>query len=380
MSKYNLTDIFEQYQIGSGFTTDFDYEGMLRSGLKTGVDTDIEVLKKMSDDFEDVNYHRENNHLQNAIDALEEGAIKEASMFFGDFHAEIKATMETFDMGIEPTLGKFMDARMEAEEEKKLPMDENEEAVDLAIEVSQEKAGIKENKALNMTASAETLRKIIFKLLDDGQIQPETADDILNAISNSPSDNVYEAKDKKDKDKEPRDGVKSAASKLGMKPSHIKEVRIDRDVAERIEGMLSIPLKRKFLDSFMDLWQDLIEEDPFYAEDVINHLNNEMHKEIDGYQAMGDRLAGLEEDTAIDEEDSVEEGYEDTKGKALYPILKAGANATGDEVEMYVKSLAKDIELNGKEQYSDFTSDDFVEDFKNYIADRSLQEHFKRFM
>jgi len=371
MSKYNLTDIFEQYQIGSGFTTDFDYEGMLRSGLKTGVDTDIEVLKKMSDDFEDVNYHRENNHLQNAIDALEEGAIKEASMFFGDFHAEIKATMETFDMGIEPTLGKFMDARMEAEEEKKLPMDENEEAVDLAIEVSQEKAGIKENKALNMTASAETLRKIIFKLLDDGQIQPETADDILNAISNSPSDNVYEAKDKKDKDKEPRDGVKSAASKLGMKPSHIKEVRIDRDVAERIEGMLSIPLKRKFLDSFMDLWQDLIEEDPFYAEDVINHLNNEMHKEIDGYQAMGDRLAGLEE---------IEEGYEDTKGKALYPILKAGANATGDEVEMYVKSLAKDIELNGKEQYKDFTSEDFVEDFKNYIADRSLQEHFKRFM
>ena len=304
MSKYNLIDIYEQYQIGSGFTRDFDYAGMLNAGLKTGVDTDIEILRKMSDDFEDVNYHRENNHLQMAIDALEEGAIKEASMFFGDFHAEIKSTMETFGMDIEPTLGKFMASKME----------ENE-AVDLAIEASQEKAGMKEGK-----------------------------------------------------DEEPRDGVKSAASKLGIKPKHVKEVRIDRDVAERIEGMLSIPLKRKFLDSFMDLWQDLIEEDPFYAEDVINHLNNEMHKEIDGYQAMGDRLAGLEE------------GYEDTKGKALYPILKAGANATGDEVEMYVKSLAKDIELNGKEQYKDFTSDDFVEDFKNYIADKSLEEHFKRFM
>ena len=116
----------------------------------------------------------------------------------------------------------------------------------------------------------------------------------------------------------------------------------------------------------MDVWQDLIEEDPFYAEDVINHLNNEMHKEIDGYQAMGDRLAGLEE------------GYEDTKGKALYPILKAGANATGDEVEMYVKSLAKDIELNGKEQYSDFTSDDFVEDFKNYIANINQHRSFSK--
>ena len=127
---------------------------------------------------------------------------------------------------------------------KEKKVDENE-AVDLAIEASQEKAGIEvdesfkslakkldkqkgidkdeaakiagsiaakkaagagkgptakqkkrmneEDKALNMTASAETLRKIIFKLLDDGQIQPETADDILNAVSNSPSDNVYEA-------------------------------------------------------------------------------------------------------------------------------------------------------------------------------------------
>ena len=60
----------------------------------------------------------------------------------------------------------------------------------------------------------------------------------------------------------------------------IAEARVDREVAERIEGMLSIPLKRKFLDSFLELYKDLTEEDPFYAEDVINHLNNEMHKEL----------------------------------------------------------------------------------------------------
>ena len=286
MSKYNLTDIFEQYRIGSGFTRDFDYAGMLKAGLETGVDTDIEILRKMSDDFEDVNYHRENNHLQNAIDALEEGAIKEASMFFGDFHAEIKATMETFGMDIEPTLGKFMDTKME----------ENTEAVDLAIETSQEKAGI-------------------------------------------------------------------------------NEVRIDREVAGRIEGFLNIPMKAKFLNAFEDLIYDLLDDEPFYVDDVIAHLSNEMHKRINGNQVAGERLAGIGE-----AEDSVEEGYVETKGKALYPILKAGANATGDEIEMYVKSLAKDIELNGKEQYKDFTSDDFVEDFKNYIADKSLEEHFKRFI
>ena len=300
MSKYNLTDILEQYRIGSGFTTDFDYEGMLKAGLETGVDTDIKILKAIFEDFTDVNYHREAEHLSYAIDALEEGAIKEASMFFGDFHAAIKATMEQFGMDIEPTLGKFMASKME----------EGEEAVDLAIEASQEKAGIKE--------------------------------------------------------------ARTYAS-------------VDREVAERIEGMLNISMKAKFLDAWEDLFYDLVEEDPFYVDDVIAHLSNEMGKRIDGNQIAGDRLAGIddleqEEFTAIDEEDSVEEGYEETKGKALYPILKAGANATGDEIEMYVKSLAKDIELNGKEQYKDFTSDDYVEDFKNYIADKGLQEHFGRFM
>ena len=295
MSKYNLTDILEQYRIGSGFTTDFDYEGMLKAGLETGVDTDIKILKAIFEDFTDVNYHREAEHLSYAIDALEEGAIKEASMFFGDFHAAIKATMEQFGMDIEPTLGKFMASKME----------EGEEAVDLAIEASQEKAGIKE--------------------------------------------------------------ARTYAS-------------VDREVAERIEGMLNISMKAKFLDAWEDLFYDLVEEDPFYVDDVIAHLSNEMGKRIDGNQIAGDRLAGIDETAAIDEEDSVEEGYIETKGKALYPILKAGANATGDEVEMYVKSLAKDIELNGKEQYKDFTSEDFVEDFKEYIADKSLQEHFGRFL
>ena len=54
----------------------------------------------------------------------------------------------------------------------------------------EEEEDVKE--ALDMTASPETLRKMVFQLLDDGRIQPETADDLLNAISNSPSNNIYE--------------------------------------------------------------------------------------------------------------------------------------------------------------------------------------------
>ena len=322
MSKYNLIDIFEQYQIGSGWTNDFDYEGMLNAGLKTRAEDDIEKLKAIFEDFTDVNYHREAEHLSYAIDALEDGDAFEAEGKISDFHDAIRKTMEGFDMDVSDDLGAFMASKMDLDEDK----------------------------------------------------------------------------DKKDKDKEPRDGVKSAASKLGMKPSHIKEVRIDRDVAERIEGMLSISLKRKFLDSFMDLWQDLIEEDPFYAEDVINHLNNEMHKEIDGYQATGDKLAGIGEssDEYVDEigEGAMQPGEADleagVKGnmdalnevsmKDVVLAIVKDTNATNPEVQMYIDSLTKDIKLNGKESYSDYEIDDYIEDFKNYISDKSLQEHFGRFM
>ena len=338
MSKYNLIDIYEQYQIGSGFTRDFDYAGMLNAGLKTGVDTDIEILRKMSDDFEDVNYHRENNHLQNAIDALEEGAIKEASMFFGDFHAEIKSTMETFDMDIEPTLGKFMASKME----------ENE-AVDLAIEASQEKAGIKEDKY----------------------------DDIVNADDDIPADKKKEAA------LAYRKVDKGASYKKST--SHIKEVRIDRDVAERIEGMLSIPLKRKFLDSFMDLWQDLIEEDPFYAEDVINHLNNEMHKEIDGYQAVGDKLAGMEENGDVDDyaeeiSEEMDDSVKDLLDKISNHLKGSDRNFQDGEIKMYIDSLKRDIKRGEFDGIESISMEDHEEDLGNYIADRALQEHFGRFL
>ena len=294
MSKYNLTDILEQYKIGSGWTTDFDYDGMLKTGLGTSIDTPIEVLKKMSDDFEDVNYHRENSHLQDAIDAIEIGDMKEAEGRLNDFHVEIRKTQEDQGMDIEPTVGKFMDARMEEGE-----------------------------------------------------------------------------------DKEPRDGVKSAAAKLGMKPKHVKEVS-SRE-GSRIEGLLSIPLKAKFLEAFQDLYFDLVEEDPFMAEDVVDHLSIEMLKHLDAIQAQGDKLAGMDQQefTAIDEEDSIEEALPKFKGvppmKDIVKALKDDAKATDSEIKQFMASVKK-----AGDEFDDV--DDYVEDFKNYVADKALQEHFGRFM
>ena len=279
MSKYNLIDIYEQYQIGSGWTRDFDYDGMLKAGLKTGVDTDLELLKKMVEDYTDVNYHREASHLYNAIEALEDGATKEASMFFGDFHAEIKNTIKDQGMNIEPTVGQFMASKME----------ENKEAVDLAIEASQEKAGIKE-----------------------------------------------------------------VTSREGS----------------RIEGLLDRGLKSKFLEAFQDLYFDLVEEDPFMAEDVVDHLGIEMLKHLDAIQAQGDKLAGLEED-AIEDEPVTEDMFgpvEFLKSKGI----------DDDVIKDFMKMHSKDI-VGASE-------DEIMDEFENFrsvnydYVDENLKEHFGRFM
>jgi len=288
MSKYNLIDIYEQYQIGSGWTTDFDYDGMLKTGLGTSIDTPIEVLKKISDDFEDVNYHRENSHLQYAIDAIEIGDMAEAEDRLNNFHAEIRKTQEEQGMDIEPTVGKFMASKMEEGEE----VTETEE-------------------------------------------------------------------------------VEEVSSREGS----------------RIESLLNIGLKAKFLSAFDELFYDLVEDDPFHAEDVVEHLAIEMMKHLDNIQAQGDRLAGLEEDEAMsdteakleageigthlaEEDDSIEEGISTSD---ITKALKDDAKATDSEIKQYMASVKK-----AGDKFDDV--DDYVEDFKNYVADKSLQEHFGRFM
>jgi hypothetical protein len=250
------------------------------------------------------------------------------------------------------------------------------DAVDLAIEVSQKKAGIKEDQY----------------------------DDITDADDDIPADKKKEAALAYRK-------VDKGAS-YEKATSHIKEVRIDSEVADRIEGLTNRELKRKFLFAFEDLYSDLIEEDPFHAEDVINHLNNEMHKHLSSFQNTGDKFAGMEESfdslaKKLDKQKGIDKDEAAKIAGSIAAKKAAGAgkgptakqkkrmsegilkdvvlaiikdtNATNPEVQMYVDSLTKDIKLNGKEAYADYEIDDYIEDFKNYIADKSLQEHFKRF-
>ena len=321
MSKYNLTDILEQYRIGSGWTTDFDYDGMLKTGLGTSIDTPIEVLKKMSDDFEDVNYHRENSHLQYAIDALEIGDMKEAEGRLNDFHVEIRKTQEEQGMDIEPTVGKFMASKM----------DLDEDAMDNVKNI---------DKVASPDAKAHDYGAEIKGISDEDDTEEAYAHQTILPLEEG------------------------------------RYASIDREVANRIEGFLNIPMKKKFLDIWEDLFYDLVDDEPFDVEDVIAHLSNEMGKVIDGNQMAGDRLAGIgdfeqEEFTAIDEALPKFKGVPPMKD--IVKALKDDAKATDSEIKQFMASVKK-----AGDEFDDV--DDYVEDFKNYVADKSLQEHFGRFM
>ena len=357
MSKYNLIDIYEQYQIGSGWTNDFDYDGMLNTGLGTSIDTPIEVLKKMSDDFEDVNYHRENSHLQDAIDAIEIGDMMEAEGRLSDFHAEIRKTMEEFGMDISDDLGAYMASKMDLEEG---------DAVDLAIEASQEKAGIEVDESFKSLAKKVDKQKGVDK---------EYAGKIAGKIAN----------------------IKRKGGGSGPTAKQKKRMNeVSSRVGSRIEGLLNIPMKQKFLDAGMDLIQDLLEDDQFFIPDVIEHLAIELEKYYDGFLDQGDKLAGMDQQefTAIDEKDAFnfdmkadadyDEGLEDIeealpkfKGVPEKPsiirALKVDGNGTKMEIDSYMASLKR-----SGDEFDDV--DDYVEDFKNYVADKALQEHFGRFM
>ena len=369
MSKYNLTDIFEQYQIGSGFTRDFDFEGMLNAGLKTRAGDDIEKLKEIFDDFEDVNYHREAEHLSYAIDALENDEIFAAEGKISDFHAEIRKTMEGLDMDTSDDLGAFMASKME----------ENTEAVDLAIEASQEKAGIEVD---------ESFKSLAKKLDKQKGIDKDEAAKIAGSIA----------------------AKKAAGAGKGptaKQKKRMNEVRIEREVANRIEGLMNIQLKAKFLDVFGDLYDDLLEEDPFGAEDVINHLSNEMYKHISAKKSQAPEIPMFKgtrdalDDISIRETDAVnfdmkadtdyDEGLEDIEEidskldpyedrdeiiKQVMSLLIKEKGASREELKGFIEMHIEDI-LNAEDD------DAIVDEFSQYLSvnesDKALQEHFKRF-
>ena len=84
-------------------------------------------------------------------------------------------------------------------------------------------------------------------------------------------------------------------------------------------------------------------------------------------QTMEAYHIGSNKEVIIKEEGAVDKAKKALKGKM--------------NLDVYIKSLENDIRLNGEKSYEDYSLDDFVEDYDNYIQDKTeLDEAFVRQM
>jgi len=95
--------------------------------------------------------------------------------------------------------------------------------------------------------------------------------------------------------------------------------------------------------------------------------------------AFGQRRGPMQEEESIDEADNMEV-------VALLNNIRKHLNDKFDrkysksEIDLYMDSLKRDIERGEFDEVKSMSMEDHEENFENYIADRSLQEHFQRFI
>jgi hypothetical protein len=70
-------------------------------------------------------------------------------------------------------------------------------------------------------------------------------------------------------------------------------------------------------------------------------------------------------------------------GKKLSQVMFKLQDDPKEYVKLYMDSVARDIQRGDKAQYDEMSVEDMIEDYQNYIADKSmaeLKDHFGRFM
>jgi hypothetical protein len=78
-----------------------------------------------------------------------------------------------------------------------------------------------------------------------------------------------------------------------------------------------------------------------------------------------------------------EEDNANDLGKKLSQVMFKLQDDPKEYVKLYMDSVARDIQRGDKAQYDEMSVEDMIEDYQNYIADKSmaeLKDHFGRFM
>jgi hypothetical protein len=143
-------------------------------------------------------------------------------------------------------------------------------------------------------------------------------------------------------------------------------------ILERIDGLINRRLLIRFLDMFTEIYDDLVVDgDPFEVNDVIYYLTDQMQQramdsnmDTDGFRSFEEEV----EEEVVNEEESVDEAM------MPRPSLFRGTDV---EKQEYYASLYRDYNRDNEEfkrNYMNFTDEDWIEDFENYVADRQLDE------
>ncbi len=82
-----------KYKLGDRWRNDFDYDGMLKMGLKANVSWGDKKLEKLYNSFSDVNYHLQATFIWDAVIALRLGKKEIAEAKIKDLHESIKAEL-----------------------------------------------------------------------------------------------------------------------------------------------------------------------------------------------------------------------------------------------------------------------------------------------
>ena len=298
MSKYNLTELLSEVQggrIGTLNITAMDLERKMEELEGEG----IKVSTFDGDNFGKtyIEYHV---HPENKYDPDESFSIYDYK--FGEDPTDIDNVDKEYPFSIGGMSAALNSAKaLLGAGQASYSIDEGE-AVDLAIEASQKKAGIeeKEEKKLPMDETKEPVKE------EEGFVEVHK-DEIKMHLDQYRSGNI--------------DGD---------------------DLAQAIE---EIVFGRNSMEESSDKYVDEIGEGAMQPGEA-------------------DLEAGVKGNM---------DAYTEGKGVDFIKALKVDANGTNLEIKSYLESL--------KRSGDKFDSvDDYVEDFKNYIADKALQEHFGRFM
>jgi hypothetical protein len=321
MSKYNLTELLSEVKggrIGTLNITATDLERKMEELEGEGI-----TIKTFYDSPDGKTYVEYHVHPENKYDSDESFSIYDYK--FG----EDPTALENEDVEYPFSIGGRGDALSSAKAllgSGQVPyrIDENE-AVDLAIEASQAKAGIEVD---------ESFKSLAKKLDKQKGIDKDEAAKIAGSIA-----------------------AKKAAG-AGKGPTAKQKKRMNEDEDE----------DRKNDEDYEEGWIDNLEETDKYLDELDEGAMQPGEADLESGQT-GNMDAYTEE---------IKGGKVSMKD-AVLAIIK-DTSATNPEIQMYVDSLTNDIKLNGKEAYADYEIDDYIEDFNEFISNKSLQEHFGRFM